>query len=73
MDQHVVAGFYAARDQPGGERADTIVEFAKTPFACRGVERRPDQERMIAAGFRAHPQQPWYIEAREGADNARRL
>jgi hypothetical protein len=49
------------------------MEFAKTPFAGWGVERRPDQERMVAAGFRAHPQQPWHVEACEGADNARRL
>jgi hypothetical protein len=73
MDQHVVAGFYAARDETGGECADTIVEFAKTPFAGRGVEWCPDQKRMVAAGFRAHPQQPRHVKAYEGADNARRL
>ena len=68
MNQHVVAGSYAARDEACCQRADAVVEFTVTPSTRRGVERCPDQKRMVAAGLGAHPQQPWHVEAREGPD-----
>jgi hypothetical protein len=60
-------------DQTRGQRADAIVEFAVTPFARGRVERRPDQEGMVAAHLSAHGEQPGHVEPGEGADDARRL
>ena len=56
MDQQIFARLDAARRKPGGKRADAVVKFAVTPDPRRRIERRPDQERVIAAGSRAHLQ-----------------
>jgi hypothetical protein len=73
MDQHIFAGPDAARGEAGGERADPVVEFAVSPDSRRRIERRPDQKRMVAAGFRAHPQQPGHVKACERPHHAGRL
>jgi hypothetical protein len=73
MDQHELARLDAARDEPGGERADPVVEFAVAPDPRRRVERRPDQERMVAAALAAHPQQPRHVHSGKRPDHARRL
>ena len=62
----------AAPDQAGGKRAHALVKFAVGPFPCGALERRPDQERMVAAALGAHPQQPGHVEISEWSDNARR-
>ena len=72
MDQHELAGLDAALGKARGERADPIVKFAVAPDPRRRIERRPDQKRMIAAGFGLHPQQPWHVKSREWPDHARR-
>ena len=72
MDQHIFAGLDAALDQARGQRADTFVKFAVGPAPRRRFERRPDQERVVAAGLAAHPQQPRHVEACEWSDDARR-
>jgi hypothetical protein len=63
MDQHIFARLDAAFDEPGGKRADAFVKFAVGPAPRRALERRPDQEWMVAAALGAHPQQPRYVEA----------
>ena len=55
MNQHELARLDAAPAKAGGERADAVVKFAIAPCPRRRIERRPDQERMIAADFGAHP------------------
>jgi hypothetical protein len=72
MDQHIFAGLDAALDEAGGKRADAFVKLAVGPAPRRRLERRPDQEWMVAAALGAHPQQPRHVEACEWSDNARR-
>ncbi len=72
MDQYEFARLDAAPAKAGGERADAVVKFAITPCSRRRVERRPDQERMVAADFGAHLQQPGHVEPRERSDDAGR-
>ena len=72
MDQHIFAGLDAARDEPRGQRADPLVKFAVRPAPRRRVERRPDQERMVAPRLGPHPQQPRHVEPCERSDDARR-
>ena len=55
------------------ESSDAVMKFAVRPFSRRRIERRPDQERMLLARLGPHPQQPWHVEARKWADDARRL
>ena len=72
MDQHIFARLDAALDETGGKRADALMEFAVGPAPRRRLERRPDQERMVAAALGAHSQQPWHVEPCEWSDNAGR-
>ena len=51
MDQDIFAGLDAAFDQARGQRADAVVKFAVRPAPRRRLERRPDQERMVAAAL----------------------
>jgi hypothetical protein len=73
VDQHEFAGLDAARGETRRERADALVKFAVSSAPRRGLERRPDQKRMIAAAFGPHPQQPRHVEPCEWPHNARRL
>jgi hypothetical protein len=70
MDQHIFAGPDAAFDEAGGKRADALVKFTVGPAPRWSLERRPDQEWMVAAALGAHPQQPWHVEPCEWSDNA---
>lgn len=71
MDQHGIAGLDAALDQPGRQCADTLVKLAIGPAARRCLERRRDQERMIAPGLAAQLQQPRHVHAVERRHRAR--
>src|SRR6185295_6495810 len=70
MDQHIFARLDAALDEAGGKRSDTFVKLAVGPAPREALERRPDQEWMVAAAFGAHPQQPRHVEPCEWSDNA---
>jgi len=72
MDQHIFARLDAAFHKAGGKLADPLVKFTVGPASRRSLERRPDQEWMVAAALGAHPQQPRHVEPCEWSDNARR-
>jgi hypothetical protein len=72
MDQDILAGFDAARDEASGECADPFVKLAVGPTPRRRLERRPDQKRMLAPRLGPHPQQPRHVQPGERPDDARR-
>ena len=70
MDEDVFAGLYAPLREPRCERADPVVKLAIAPAPRRGIERRPDQERVVTANLGAHFQQPRHVQSREWPHHA---
>ncbi|MGY4628288.1 hypothetical protein ACVWY3_006044 [Bradyrhizobium sp. USDA 4486] len=62
VNEHIFARCHAALRQPRGERADPLVKLAIAPAPRRRIERRPDQERVIATYLRAQLEQPGHVE-----------
>src|SRR5205085_3089328 len=70
MNEHIFARLHAALGEAGRERADALAKLAIAPVPGGRVERRPDQERMIAAHLSPHLQQPGHVEPVEWADDS---
>jgi hypothetical protein len=66
VDQDTVAGLDTALLQARSDAGDVGMELAVGPDLIRAVERRPDQERVIAPAAGALLDQPGHVHAAKG-------